>query len=272
MIHMSEPSLSSGIPAIGPPPGCVRQVEFARRLGINKNTLAQWVRAGMPTIRVGREAWIQVDAASAWIQRERRNSVAFGRESVVYFVRRADGCIKIGFTSDLDRRLLELRKKFRCQVECLATAAGGADVEARVHRRFADAHVGEEWFSPAPALVELVARVAAGEDLIGLLGGACDFDALSDAQLLAMLDVFCGVGVERSEPRTIRSLRKVGMLRSFGRHVAMPRPVQSAFAQHLLRRAPIEQYEATAPLVAVLLRAVSGVTPTPTDTLEAGDG
>jgi T5orf172 domain len=67
------------------------------------------------------------------------------RMSVVYYVRRQDGLIKIGTSSRLRARLSALRKEHG-ELELLLTHAGAHDKEHELHRRFAKLRVEGEWF------------------------------------------------------------------------------------------------------------------------------
>lgn len=83
------------------------------------------------------------------------------REKVapVYYVRRADGLIKIGWTGQLARRLTTLTREHG-PIELLATHPGGRDVEQRQHARFRDARVEGEWFRPTPELLAHIDKIA----------------------------------------------------------------------------------------------------------------
>lgn len=89
--------------------------------------------------------------------------VARRQRTVVYFLRRRSGHIKIGYTSDLARRLYALQRE-NGPLEVLATALGGRRSEQALHERFAKSRIDNtEWFKPHVGLVRFVERVAAME-------------------------------------------------------------------------------------------------------------
>jgi hypothetical protein len=75
--------------------------------------------------------------------------------SIVYYLRRADGLIKIGFSARYPARLNSLRAKHG-ELRLLLAYAGGRKEEAEAHGRFALARATGEWFRPAlPLLLEI---------------------------------------------------------------------------------------------------------------------
>jgi hypothetical protein len=105
---------------------------------------------------------IRPDAFGPKISR-RQALMALGQ--VVYALRTPDGLIKVGCTTDLDTRL----RWFRCHVaepELLCFLAGGFDLEASLHDRFAASRAhGREWYHPTPEVMEWV---NATRDSLGL--------------------------------------------------------------------------------------------------------
>lgn len=71
--------------------------------------------------------------------------------SVVYYVQRSDGAIKIGYTSNLTSRLSAF--SIVTPVVLLATMKGARKAERAMHRRFAADRLGGEWFQPSPELM-----------------------------------------------------------------------------------------------------------------------
>jgi hypothetical protein len=66
---------------------------------------------------------------------------------IVYFIRAgANGPIKIGFTSNLQRRLEFLQSGNHHRLKCLHTIAGTARLEREMHRRFEQLRITGEWF------------------------------------------------------------------------------------------------------------------------------
>jgi len=81
--------------------------------------------------------------------------------SIVYYVRTHDR-IKIGYTTDLRTRLINLRVD---RSAVLATEPGGRDVEFRRHHEFADERYGRrEDFAPSDRLVAHVNRLRRERD------------------------------------------------------------------------------------------------------------
>jgi hypothetical protein len=79
-------------------------------------------------------------------------------ESVVYFLRRRDGRIKIGRTSQLRTRVQTLQCEHGPLV-LLATEPGGKDRERELHQQFAFCHWQGEWFVPSTALCDYIDAV-----------------------------------------------------------------------------------------------------------------
>lgn len=80
-------------------------------------------------------------------------------ESFVYYMLRADGQIKIGFSCDPRMRKSQLEPFFG-ELEILATEPGGYQKEHRRHDQFAEHRTQGEWFLPAPELLDQIRRVA----------------------------------------------------------------------------------------------------------------
>lgn len=133
---------------------------FAESIGVAHGTVKRWLYEKMPASRRGTRVWIRSADALAWISKRYPNSIAISRSSLVYLaVRDCDGAIKVGFTSDLIRRLKELRKDNRSSVEILACFPGAKPDELALHDRFAADAIGEEWFRPSDALLAFIAAL-----------------------------------------------------------------------------------------------------------------
>jgi hypothetical protein len=123
--------------------------EFAEAIGVAHGTVKRWLHEGMPAtrIRLGREVSIDEAAARAWVTEHHANSVSFNRAAVVYVARRErDGALKIGWTSDVMRRVHELRRRERCAVELVAAVPGAKPDELRMHETFRACRIDGEWF------------------------------------------------------------------------------------------------------------------------------
>lgn len=134
---------------------------FAEHIGVAHGTVKRWLHEGLPARRdpsLPKGVWIDPSAAEEWMRRRfgGRTTIAFNRVSQVYIAEREDGAIKIGFSSDIERRLRELRKITRSAVQLLACFPGGKPDELRLHDRFRHLHLGEEWYRPGADLVAFV--------------------------------------------------------------------------------------------------------------------
>jgi hypothetical protein len=142
--------------------------EFAAHIGVPHGTVKRWLHEGLPAVRRGGRAercrltlTIDVEAALAWISERYPKTLSFNRRSVVYVARRStDGAVKIGFTSDIERRVRELRKENRTAVDLIALLPGAKPDELRLHARFAEKRLDGEWF--AAEADEVVAELRKG--------------------------------------------------------------------------------------------------------------
>lgn len=130
---------------------------FAEYIGVAHGTVKRWLHEGLPARRSGRGVWITPSVAEGWI-RERfpRKTIAFERAAFVYLARRQDGLVKIGWSSDVMRRVAELRKMTRQAVELLACFPGDKPAELALHERFAALAEGGEWFRDGQALRDYI--------------------------------------------------------------------------------------------------------------------
>lgn len=83
---------------------------------------------------------------------------------LVYFIKPVgmDGPIKIGCSSVPEKRLEDLAVRSPFPLEVIASAPGSYEIEQKLHRRFAFAHLHREWFNAASELVDAVAKIARG--------------------------------------------------------------------------------------------------------------
>jgi hypothetical protein len=75
---------------------------------------------------------------------------------VVYFVQADGDMVKIGWTTDLSKRLSSLRSSLPQQLELLRRIDGGKVTEKWLHKRFADRRVGGEWFEFCPEMMTII--------------------------------------------------------------------------------------------------------------------
>lgn len=80
---------------------------------------------------------------------------------MIYFLRRADGAIKIGTTEKYYTRLSDLIKRHG-DLELLGVMEGDREKEQEVHRRFAHARLNNkrktEWFQSCQELLDYIAE------------------------------------------------------------------------------------------------------------------
>lgn len=111
----------------------------------------------------------QVDPAlrDRWVRTERRKATRATEENAtVYYVHRA-GHIKIGYTTNLAKRMTALArggdKRPECvgigPVELLHHHTGGPTSERQLHEKFASLHAAGEWFRAAPELLAHIDRL-----------------------------------------------------------------------------------------------------------------
>jgi hypothetical protein len=138
-------------------------VRYSERIGVARGTVVRWLHDGMPVLRVARKAWINPIQADAWLAARfgGRKTIAFNRESYVYFARAEDGRIKIGWSSDVMRRVHELRKKSRQAVQLVACFPGDKPDELRLHTRFASLCDEGEWYVDNGSIAAFIRSIKA---------------------------------------------------------------------------------------------------------------
>lgn len=197
----------------------IRQVDYAKEIGVNKNTLKQWIRAGMPTVG----NMVPVARANQWRREHRRRTIAIGRKSSVYFAQRAsDGAIKIGFSSEVPRRLIEVRKKVKCKITLLGTSDGGSATERRLHRRFTHLHIDGEWFTPGDDLLAFIRDLDTPEVQAVMVERDYKFHTLNASQCATFCNILERKPIGRAEQmtNTLKSLEARGLIRVVGRRAS----------------------------------------------------
>lgn len=134
---------------------------FAEHIDVAHGTIKRWLHEGLPARRTGgihsSRVWITPETGVAWVEARYPNSIARGRRGLLYLATRAtDGAIKIGWTSDVMRRISELRKEAGSAVELAACFPGDKPDELRLHARFADDRMDGEWHRPSVALLSFI--------------------------------------------------------------------------------------------------------------------
>lgn len=96
----------------------------------------------------------EADALIEEFRRSRRRTPDV--EPCVYFIQAGLGPIKIGYTTDIKRRLPSLQTSTSKKLRVLATIAGRVGLERELHRRFHEHRISGEWFRPAPELLAFI--------------------------------------------------------------------------------------------------------------------
>jgi len=135
--------------------------ELAHATSVNAGTLKRWRHEGMPAQVRGPHVLFDLNEVQAWIDKRRSEpnkhrrlrNCTFNRRSFIYFGMAADR-VKIGWTSDPDRRAYEV------DIKLLAMVSGGKPLEAMFHRAFASDHIEGEWFRPSNGLMAFIKLIA----------------------------------------------------------------------------------------------------------------
>jgi excisionase family DNA binding protein len=139
--------------------------DYAALIAVPFGTVNRWAHEGLPTVRAGRTLRIIREQADAWVAEHHANSVSFGRQGLLYVAERdVDAAVKIGWTSDLVRRMRELKRDTRAAVVLRAAVPGDKPDELRLHGRFAAHRIDGEWFRACPeidAFLKALREVAA---------------------------------------------------------------------------------------------------------------
>lgn len=122
--------------------------------------IAQWReqltgddRQEMAADRQSRElAWIQMEADHRLEVEKRRRDL-----SLIYYIRRPDGLIKIGTTWRLTHRMSALRREHG-ELQLLVTHSGRYETERELHDRFAELRVTGEWFTARKRLTDWIRK------------------------------------------------------------------------------------------------------------------
>jgi hypothetical protein len=83
----------------------------------------------------------------------------------VYFIRAANGMIKIGYTREWWQRMKTLQSGHPEPLEMLVATRGDPVAEERLHAAFRRYRRGGEWFEPAPALLAYIADLKAAVEV-----------------------------------------------------------------------------------------------------------
>ncbi len=108
-----------------------------------------------------------VAAAEAQAAEQKRRTLTISKpekeKGFVYFIL-VDDRIKIGYSTDVEKRVATLQTASGSRFETVTYRKGGRAMEARYHRRWADQRLSGEWFTATP---ELLAEMAHHPPLMG---------------------------------------------------------------------------------------------------------
>ena len=82
---------------------------------------------------------------------------------MIYFIREkgnSKSLIKIGYTDNVDQRLMQIQANSPVELEILAIIEGDKNLEAELHNSFAKYRVRGEWFEPAKKLTIFIYKIA----------------------------------------------------------------------------------------------------------------
>ncbi len=82
--------------------------------------------------------------------------VKLAYKPLIYFIQAESGAIKIGFTTDLTRRFLDLSIANHAQLTVLGVIYGGQNQEKKLHRQFEHLNLKGEWFESALELLAFI--------------------------------------------------------------------------------------------------------------------
>lgn len=80
-------------------------------------------------------------------------------QGFIYFVGGRRGPIKIGYSTDVRKRLAKLRVGSSQRLSLMAKAPGTMEEERRMHRQFSHLRIRGEWFRRDPEIIAEIARI-----------------------------------------------------------------------------------------------------------------
>jgi excisionase family DNA binding protein len=149
------------IGGVGKPGSRLSAQDLGEILGVDKSAL------GLPDGRTFDSERIETFLGTTDAQKLLDRMSPKPTRSWVYFMRRTDGLVKIGVTTDPERRLRALQNAGG-PMDLVAWFEGDAGVEKALHDRFASTRVVGEWFSPSDALEELIRAKSQGDSELAL--------------------------------------------------------------------------------------------------------
>ena len=91
------------------------------------------------------------------------------RDGFIYFIGCNNGYIKIGFASDLKRRLSELQTGSPYKLEVIAVFPGTTEHETKIHRKLKSVRHRGEWFHPHWSITDLIKAFEAANNISEVL-------------------------------------------------------------------------------------------------------
>ena len=156
----------------------------------------------------------------------------------IYFIQRGfDGPVKIGFSTDIKKRLSALQTSHDAKLRVIRAFDGSESDEASLHARFYKHRLQGEWFSPEPeiltgdiGLATLRINFASKREIAERRGSARERRAVAVAKRAARM-----ADAERQE-RVRRRCAKTG---SMSRLIGMLKRLEEALHQHFNREASV---------------------------------
>lgn len=134
---------------------------LSEHICVGESTIERWVREGtfVKPERNGPKGPLW-----RWSQVERMLGGG-GPEALsrVYFIEMNE-FIKIGFTTNLDRRMEDLAHGHPYEINLIHHIEGSFNTESDLHRKFKHLHVRGEWFSKAPDLLQYIEELKSQEE------------------------------------------------------------------------------------------------------------
>lgn len=135
--------------------------ELSHHLCLGEGVILEMVEDGelpAPEKRSGKVVWCWQDVEGAMV-----NGAANTR--CVYFIEMQD-FIKIGFTTNIRRRLYQIKRGLPYQVKLLHQMPGDFDLELDIHRRWNHLRYDGEWFHKSPDLLDFIERLRTSDEPI----------------------------------------------------------------------------------------------------------
>lgn len=135
--------------------------DYAGRIQVRHGTVKRWASEGLPCVRAGNVVRVDPELADAWVREHHADSVSFGRAGLVYVAQRdTDAAVKVGWTSNIEQRLRDLRKESRASVCLVGALPGDKPRELRIHKALREHRIEGEWYACVPEAALTLLRIA----------------------------------------------------------------------------------------------------------------